>query len=279
MDWCSSKTSLQMAFDLLQKDNNIPKSHFFRHLQVRSFAKKHFPFPQLPPKDVLSTILELDPNGRRRVAKIYQMLQDIDPLSWESTRLAWEKDLDITLPEAIWQKSLKRIHTTSLCIRHGLIQFKVVHRLHYSNEKLAKLYPNINPECPRCSHNPATVGHMFWACRSLNSFWTKVFEALSYIRGVTVDPDPVIAIFGTAPSEEHFTTLQMNAIAFLTLMARRLILMQWKSVRPPSFKHWVKEVLSMIPLEKLRYSRNGSKDRFIKTWTPFIEFIENISFT
>ena len=89
------------------------------------------------------------------------------------------------------KKSLKRIHTTSLCIRHGLIQIKVLHRLHYSNEKLARIYPNIiNPECPRCSHNPATVGHMFWACRSLNSF-----KAISYIPRVTVDPDPVIGIF------------------------------------------------------------------------------------
>lgn len=35
------------SFDLLQKDNDIPKNHFFRYLQVRSFAKKHFPFPQL----------------------------------------------------------------------------------------------------------------------------------------------------------------------------------------------------------------------------------------
>lgn len=94
------------SFDLLQKNNNIPKSHFFRYLQVCSFVKKHFPFPHLPPKNVLSTILELDPNGRRRVAKIYQTLQDIDPPSWESTRLAWEKDLDITLSEEIWQKSL-----------------------------------------------------------------------------------------------------------------------------------------------------------------------------
>lgn len=227
----------------------------------------------------MNTILDLDPSGKRRVSKIYQALQDIDPPSWESTRLAWEEDLGIALSDEIWQNCLRRIHTTSLCIRHGLIQFKVVHRLHYSNEKLSRIYPDVNPECPRCSHNPATLGHMFWSCRSLTSFWAKIFEAISHIGAVNVDPDPLIAVFGTAPSEEQFTTLQLNAIAFLTLMARRLILMQWKSVKPPSFKHWVKEVLSMIPLEKLKYSRGGSKDRFIQTWTPFIEFIENTTLT
>ena len=141
-----------------------------------------------------------------------------------------------------------------------VFQFKVVHRLHYSNEKLSRTYPDVNPECPRCNHNPATVGHMFWSCRFLNSF-----EAISYIRGVNVNPNPLIAIFATTHSGENFTTLQSNAITFLTLMARRLIFMQWKSARPPSFKHWVKEVLSMIPLEKLKYNRSRRKDRFIQT--------------
>lgn len=183
----------------------------------------------------------------------------------------------------IWRDLAKKfkaytVHTTSLCIRHGLIQFKVLHRLRYSNEKLARIYPNVNPEFPRCSHNPATVGHMFWAFRSLTNFWKKTFQAISYKRGVTVNPDPVIAIFGTTPLEEHFISLQMNAITFLTLKAQRLILIQWRSANPPSFIHWVKEVLAMIPIEKLRYSRNGNKDTFIKTWTPFIEFIEKISF-
>lgn len=122
----------------------------------------------------------------------------------------------------------------------------------------------------------------FFRHLQVRSFAKKHFsfpEAISYICSVNVDPGPVIAVFGILPSEKHFTTLQMNVTAFLMLMARRLILMQWNAVRPASVKHWVKEMLSMTPLEKLKYSCNSNKDRFIKTWTPFIEFIENVSFT
>ena len=54
---------------------------------------------------------------------------------------------------------------------------------------------------------------MFCACRTLNSFWTKVFKAVSYIRGVTVDPDPVITIFGTTPSEEHYLTDECHSVS------------------------------------------------------------------
>ena len=147
-----------------------------------------------------------------------------------------------------WLNCLKRIHSTSLCVRHSLIQFKVTHRLHYSNEKLAKIYPGFDAGCPRCRHKPATLGHMFWSCNSLARFWERIFEALSHICGGTIDLCPVIAVFGVSPPEERLTGLQANAVAFTTLLARRLILRQWKSDKSPSFKQWVKEVLSMIPL-------------------------------
>ena len=165
------------------------------------------------------------------------------------------------------------------CLKHGLIQFKIVHRLHYSPEKLAKIYPGTNPVCPRCGHSPAKLGHMFWSCNSLNNFWVRVFEAISSICDRTVNPDPTVAIFGVFPSEEPFTVPQVNAVAFITLLARRQILLLWNSVTPPSFRHWIKEVLSVIPLEKLRYNRSNLRDRYIKTWAHFIEFVENVSFT
>lgn len=44
------------------------------------------------------------------------------------------------LSEEAWRDSLTHIHTSSLCLRHGLIQFKVLHRLHYSRDKLAKIF-------------------------------------------------------------------------------------------------------------------------------------------
>ncbi len=45
-------------FDTLHEDHNIPKKHFFRHLQVHSFAQKHFPFPSLPPKNATDTTVD-----------------------------------------------------------------------------------------------------------------------------------------------------------------------------------------------------------------------------
>ena len=117
------------SFHTLQKNHNLPNNHFFRYLQVHSFAKKHFPFPSLPPKNAADIILDLDldPTMKRRVSKIYKTALGISPPQWDSARMAWvDLDLSVTLSDETWQRSLKRIHTTFLCIIHGLIQFKIV---------------------------------------------------------------------------------------------------------------------------------------------------------
>lgn len=182
------------------------------------------------------------------------------------------------IPEDIWKNTIQRIHTSSLCIRHGLIQFKVVHRLHYSNDRLSKLYPNVEPNCPRCHYSPVSLGHMFWSCPSLYDFWSSIFQSLSVISGETLQPDPLIAIFGVARDELKLSHLHKNAIAYASLHARRLILLNWKAKNPPSYVHWIREVMLGLALEKIRYTVHGLEGKYDRTWSQFITHIKNLPF-
>ncbi len=40
-----------------------------------------------------------------------------------------------------------------------------------------------------------------------------------------IDPNPLMAVFGVVPDTIKLTTLQADSVAFATLLARRLILM------------------------------------------------------
>lgn len=124
------------------------------------------------------------------------------------------------------------MHSSSPCARHGLVQFKVLHRLHFTNSKLAKIYPNISPVCGRCSQSPATTAHMFWLCPKLE-FWKKIFESYKQIYGIPIDPDPLMGIFGVVTEGIDLRKDIQSVIAFTTLLARRLILFKWKRVDPP----------------------------------------------
>lgn len=55
----------------------------------------------------------------------------------------------------------------------------------------------------------------------------------------------------------------------------RLILLDWKPTRPPSYNRWVKEVLHKLKLEKLRSSLNGSTKKFYDPWFPFLKFVDS----
>lgn len=230
----------------------------------------------------MDDILALHPYTKGNISKIYIKIQGANPPSWTKTKLSWEKDLDIELSERSWQFCLERIHTSSIWIRRSLIQFKVLHRLHYSNDKLSKLYSNVSSACFRCHQSPATLGHMFWNCMSLKSFWTNFSEAISHICKEKVPPSPLISIFGIPPPEITVSKLQGKAVAFASLIARRTILLQWKSDKPSSFDSWIKEMerkemLSVLPLEKLRYSRENRPEKFWVIWSSFIVYVKNLS--
>ena len=166
---------------------------------------------------------------------------------------------------------MSSIHKSSLCARHCLIQFKVVHRAHLSKTKLSTMYPNITPTCDKCSTNDATLIHSYWLCPRLQYFWREVFETVSKILKHNLDPDPLTALFGIADEHLPLTHAQRRLLAFSTLMARRAILLKWKEAAPPTLTQWLRDIMVCLNLEKLRSSINGSEEKFRNTWGAFLE--------
>lgn len=54
--------------------------------------------------------------------------------------------------------------------------------------------------------------------------------------------NPVTAIFRVPSEGVDIITSQVKSIEFASLIARRLILRNWKSDKPPTFTNWIKEV-------------------------------------
>lgn len=149
----------------------------------------------------------------------------------------WEEDLAIGISEDVWEFILKNIHSSSICQRHRVIQFKVVHRLHWSKVKLAKIKSDIDPHCDRCEAEPGTLFHMFWLCPKLEDFWKSIFKFISDTLGTVIEPDAMISVFGIVPQHYHLNQNNKSLIAFTTLLARRQILFKWKDKSPPTFKN------------------------------------------
>lgn len=189
-----------MYFTQIVRKFNIPKSHFFRYLQIRDFVRKFFlsSFPSQTTVNWLEDCIQDGPNKRNFVSHIYNVLLSVASPSLDDLKSKWEEDFGERISDEIWKVFIARIQTSSICVRHSLIQFKVVHRLHLSRSRLVQFYPDLDPTCQRCNQGAATIFNSFWVCPRMGQFWAKVFETLSYVYNKPKDPEPTLAIFGVA---------------------------------------------------------------------------------
>lgn len=206
-----SRSGIRSLHDLYNKDGfcsfeelllkfKLHKSHFYRYLQIRNFTASNCSyFPKCPPLTLLDSGFKHEPHSKQIISKIYTLLNAQGPNSLDALKNTWEGDFGEELPEEVWQKIIERIHSSSVCLRHSVIQFKVVHRLHRTKDKLAKIKQDIDPTCDRCRISPATLMHMFWTCPKLYRFWQSIFEAFSVICGNKIKPTPLMSMFGVAP--------------------------------------------------------------------------------
>ncbi|XP_072135984.1 MTOR-associated protein MEAK7 isoform X2 [Mobula birostris] len=264
------------SFDNLRGKYGLPHNHFFKYLQIRHFVKEKFPsFPVLPPA-MLWEKFTLSFNNKGLISELYSQLMSLGVQDLNKTKSRWEDDLGMDLVEEYWAKVLNRVHFSSSCARLGLIQFKVLHRVHLSKARLVDIYPGTDAGCDRCSFSPAGLIHAFWSCPRLDDCWALVFKIISEVLGVTLRPCPLIAVFGVADDDLGLNASQSDIIAFTSLLAHRRILLVWKSATPPTAAAWLEDVMFFLKLEKIKFTLRGSVKKFYSKWGPFLSYFGSL---
>jgi hypothetical protein len=88
---------------------------------------------------------------------------------------------------------------------------------------------------------------------------------------------PIIALFGVMPRDTIWPAWLHDVVAFTTLLARRLILLNWKRPVPPSHTRWLKGIMFCLKLEKIKFTLRGAANKFEKVWMPFLTYFDNIT--
>lgn len=104
-----------------------------------------------------------------------------------------------------------------------------------------------------------------------------IFKSLSDALNIDFQPSAAAAIFGITVSEYPVVrNSHKNIIAFATLLARRRILLHWKSKHPPKVSMWLSDLMLFLRLEKIKYSLRGSSDTFFSIWNPVLKYLNNL---
>jgi len=152
-----------VSFNHLISTFNLHKSDFFRYFQLQDFVKTHTTsFPQIPTPSGIDLALKAKTLSKGHVSYFYNLLSSTSESILHKIKMIWESELQLNLSETFWEGAMGAFNSTSSCARLSLIQFKVFHRLHYSKDKLSKLYADkIDEKCSRCLQTACKLTHMF----------------------------------------------------------------------------------------------------------------------
>lgn len=251
---------------------------FSHYLQIRHFTvNRYSTFPNLPEKTILDSSLDINVHKKGVIKEMYLYIYLfiyywIYSLHLSIIKSHWEIDLARNISADLWDCMLHTVGYTGPL--SALLKFKVLHRLHISKEKFAKLYPDSDPMCNRCKAEIRSLIHTFWKCPTLNNYWTAIYKTLSETYKIKLAPSALIALFGVIPPGISIVKHYSNAVAFASLLGRRLILVNWKKETPPTHDQWITDLMRFLYMEKMRSTLTGSLTKFNKSWQPFLKYME-----
>ena len=178
--------------------------------------------------------------------------------------------MGVPLSEHLWEEGLSGIQECSINSRYRLIQFKVIHRLHYSKIKLHRIFESVSPMCDRCGRAEGSLSHLFWYCPVLENFWSDIFKWFSRQYRINIKPDCTLAIFGSSENVWNLPDHCKQALMTGMVAAKKLILLNWKSTSPPCFNRWRNEMACVARVEQVRLSSAKVPNHFEKVLKPFL---------
>lgn len=123
----------------------------------------------------------------------------------------------------------------------------------------------------KCFSAEGSLAHLFWFCPTLHNFWTAIFEWLSKAYSRDIQPNHDLAIFGCSTRTFELLCDIQTVLHLSMVVAKKLILLTWKSTNSPGFTHWLREMLSVIQMERPRLDKTDTQNRlFLRIWGPFL---------
>lgn len=182
------------------------------------------------------------------ISSLYDFIHSLCPVSWYNIKTQLEVDLGEEISEELWDAILRRVHSSSICARHGLTQCKILHRTHFAKVRLSRVFNDVDyhtsvidvakPLLPTsiCFGHALPYTPIGWKCLTRFQFVCTAQHYLGFRLPLCCFQKGVF-------------------VASVTLLARRLILLRRKSPAPPSthppHSSRIKDIFNFVNIEKI----------------------------
>lgn len=168
-----------MSFEQLINKFDLPKKHFFKYLQVRSFITTQLKSTVKPPLSTIENIAVNHHQSRGLLSKFYNILLLSSKESSLSYLQAWKADLQTEISDDEWNNSCLLAQKQTINTRLRLLQYKWLFRTYITPVKLHHFNSNIPGVCVKCGVDKGTLLHCMWQCPELQIFWKEVTTFIS----------------------------------------------------------------------------------------------------
>lgn len=268
------KEGVLMSFEEIVSKFGIPRKHFFKFLQLRSFIfVKQNQSILMPPLTFMEELVTKDCFKRGLISSIYNWLLSGSSETSASRLKSWKMDLNEDISDDDWGKICVKAQKQSLNVHLKLLQYNWLMQTYITPVKLNKYNNRIPDTCFKCRDAKGTFFHCIWECDVIKTFWNEVIRKVNVILSINITLDPKMVILQLHPKNLKLSTQQFKFIDFAMLQAKRLIACNWKKSEPPTIGLWINSMAHCMAMERITYFLKNKLDAYESIWNPFVNFI------
>uniref|UniRef100_A0AAR2KTQ2 Reverse transcriptase domain-containing protein n=1 Tax=Pygocentrus nattereri TaxID=42514 RepID=A0AAR2KTQ2_PYGNA len=263
-----------MSFEQITEQFKVPKSDFYKYLQVRHFISSKETKLRTELNDMENVLIK--PNPRLcKISYVYSTFFDVNEPCYNPLRQAWEKDLSIKFDDDSWNNMHKKIFPSCTSINIQEQNFKFFFRSYLTPSRLYKMCKNPSPLCPKCNSDTGTFMHMFWECTKIQVFWKDVHQVIQKMLEKHFHMSPCLYLLAHDPNGV-LNGNQSYLMGSLSYLAKKCILLLWITPTVPTVKMWLTQLLNVFPLEKLTFEMHNRQQKFSEIWSPVWKVLEDL---
>ena len=168
-----------------------------------------------------------------------------------------------------WEKIYLLPFNTTLDNKLREFQYKILHRILYTNEMLFRFKKVDSPSCDRCGIELETVEHLFFSCTKVSAFWDELYDLLISLNTRATPFDVKDIIFGIICPKN--TSILLNYI----ILEVKYFIYRCKLNRASlSLRLLIDKFKKTYQTERFIARKNNKLDLLHNKWKPLLPLIE-----
>ena len=143
---------------------------------------------------------------KKHISITYDLLMANNDAHTVLVKEKWENDLGIQIENDQWSLLLIDAQQGLISARYKICNFNVLHRIHYTPEKISRFKGDASPYCTRCESEVGNLLHMLWGCPKLSRWWDAIENSLKKVLDMDLTLSPSIVLLG------DYSDLRLNSV-------------------------------------------------------------------